>query len=212
MFVSEIFLSIQGESTRAGFPCVFVRLSGCNLGCEWCDTAYARVEEESRELSVEEVMGEVRAFNCPLVEITGGEPLYQEETSKLITGLLDSGYMVLMETNGSITLKGLDARLIKIVDVKCPSSGFAGSFLPENLDYIASEDEVKFVIADRTDYEFAKKFLDEFIEDRTEKILFAPVKPDMGPKELADWILHDRLKVRLQVQMHSYIWKDERGR
>src|SRR3990172_4191091 len=212
MFGSEIFLSIQGESTYSGLPCVFIRLAGCNLGCEWCDTTYARVEDGSRELTVDGALKEIRSYNCPRVEITGGEPLLQEETNELASKLLDEGYSVLMETNGSRSLDGLDQRLVKVVDVKCPSSGFAGAFLVENLDFITPGDEVKFVVGDRTDYEFAKRFLEEFIQDRTEKVLFAPVRPDMDPRELADWILRDRLKVRLQLQIHSYIWEEKRGK
>jgi len=212
MIVSEIFKSIQGESTYTGLPCVFIRLAGCDLRCNWCDTPYARVPEGALELTVEEILAKVRFFDCRLVEITGGEPLQQSETGALATALLDAGCRVLIETNGSISLAGLDQRIVRVVDVKCPSSGHAGSFLMENLNHITPEDEIKFVIADRADYEFAKRFIGECIGDRTAKILFAPVRPALDPKELAEWILNDCLSVRLQVQIHSYIWPGERGR
>lgn len=212
MFVNEIFLSLQGESTYAGLRCVFVRLAGCNLGCSWCDTPYARGYEGAKEYSVAQIIGEVKRYKSRLIEITGGEPLLQGDTCKLASSLLDEGHTVLIETNGSVSLAGLDSRVIKIVDVKCPSSGHAGSFLMENLDHIGPEDEIKFVIGDEADYETARMFLDEYIRDRTAKILFAPVKPLLEPKTLAEWILRDGLPVRLQIQLHAYIWSGERGR
>lgn len=212
MLVSEIFLSIQGESSYAGLPCVFIRLSGCNLSCTWCDTTYARVEERARDLNIDDVVAEVKGYRCKLAEITGGEPLLQAETRVLAERLLRDGYKVLLETNGSVGLKGLPEEVVKIVDIKCPSSGQEGSFLIENLNEITKEDEVKFVIGDRKDYEFAKRFIYEFIKLRTDKILFAPVKPDLDPKKLADWMLKDCVDARLQLQLHSYIWEGERGR
>lgn len=212
MLINEIFMSIQGESSYAGLPCVFVRLAGCNLQCSWCDTPYARGNEGSYELDADGVTAEVRKYGCRLVEITGGEPLLQDEAPRLAVRLLDEGYRVLIETNGSVGLNTLDKRVIKVVDVKCPSSGHAGSFLLSNLPFISPDDEIKFVIKDREDYEYAKRFLEEFIEDRTERVLFAPVKNELPARELAEWILKDSLKVRLQLQLHSYIWPDERGR
>lgn len=212
MIVYEIFKSIQGESTYAGLPCVFVRLAGCNLSCSWCDTPYARVPDEAVELTVAEVIEKVGGYNCPIVEITGGEPLLQEEAAELAAALLDRNYRVLLETNGSVCLSGLDPRVVKIVDVKCPSSGHAGSFLLENLEHISPDDEVKFVIGGREDYDSAIRFMEECLRGRTEKVLFAPVRPQLSPRELSEWILRDALKVRLQLQLHSYIWPDERGR
>ncbi len=209
MLVSEIFLSIQGESTYVGIPCTFIRLAGCNLACNWCDTTYARSAEEGYEFGIDEIMAEVKKFKSWLVEVTGGEPLLQPETRELTRRLLADGRTVLIETNGSVSLEGLDDKIIKIVDIKCPSSGQDGSFLLENLKYITPEDEVKFVISDRADYEFAKRFMHENIKNLTSKILFAPVRPKLAPSELAEWILKDGLKVRLQVQMHSYIWEEE---
>lgn len=211
MFVSEIFLSIQGESTYVGLPCIFVRLAGCNLECKWCDTPDARTPEGGREMSVADVIKEVQKYDCWLVEITGGEPLHQNETKELAERLVQLDYKVLIETNGSISFEGLDERLIKIVDVKCPSSGQEGTFLMDNLDYLTREDEVKFVIGDRGDYEFAKGFVSETLKDRVPRVLFAPVRPTLDPAVLADWILKDSLRVRLQVQLHSYIWAEGKG-
>ncbi len=210
--MSEIFLSIQEKSTYVGLPCVFVRLAGCNLSCTWCDTAYANTGTDDRELTVDGVMKEVGAYKCGLVEITGGEPMLQADTPTLTERLLKGGCDVLIETNGSIDLSALDKRVVKVVDVKCPTSGQAGSFLVDNLEYITPADEIKFVIGARNDYDFARKFIEDFIKDRTAKVLFAPVKPNLDPRELADWMLKDRLNVRLQLQMHSYIWSGERGR
>lgn len=212
MLVYEIFKSIQGESTFAGLPCVFVRLAGCNLNCTWCDTPYARVPDEAVEMTIAEVMDEVGGFGCPIVEITGGEPLLQEEARILAAELLAKGYQVLMETNGSVSLSGVDQKVVKIVDVKCPSSGHCGSFLLDNLEHICSHDEVKFVIGNREDYDTAVRFMEEYLHGRTEKVLFAPVKPQLSPRELSDWILKDGLRVRLQLQLHAYIWPGERGR
>ncbi|MBI5493102.1 MAG: radical SAM protein [Deltaproteobacteria bacterium] len=212
MLVSEIFLSIQGESTYAGLPCIFIRLAVCNLSCTWCDTPYAQTIEGSSELEINDIVNEVKRYNCGLVEITGGEPLVQAETIALVKRLLDDGFKVLIETNGSVSLAPLDKRAVKIVDVKCPSSGHWGTFLLKNLDFITAEDEVKFVIGDRNDYDCAKQFLSENVKDRTTKVLFAPVRPALEPRILADWILKDSLKVRLQLQLHTYIWDNERGR
>lgn len=213
MLVNEIFMSIQGESSYAGLPCIFVRLAGCNLGCRWCDTPYARVPDEAAEFSVDAVLKEISRYgDCRLVEITGGEPLLQDEAKELARRLADMGRTVLIETNGSVSLAGLDGRAIKVVDVKCPSSGHAGSFLLENLSHISPEDEIKLVVADRGDYDWAKEFIEEVLRGRTEKVLIAPVKPDLNPGDLAAWILKDGLRVRLQLQLHSYIWPEERGR
>ena len=209
MYVSEIFLSIQGESSYVGIPCAFIRLAGCNLACDWCDTTYARAAEEGREASIDDMLAEVGKFNTWLIELTGGEPLIQPESRELAKALLDKDYKVLLETNGTTSFEGLDERVVKIIDIKCPSSGQSGSFMMENIPLITPEDEVKFVLSDREDYEFAKKFMDEYIMGRTEKLLFAPVRPALPPSELADWILKDGLRVRLQVQIHKYIWDEE---
>lgn len=212
MKVSEIFFSIQGESTYAGLPCVFIRLAGCNLKCRWCDTTYAQPSDAGEELSIDQIIKEVKKFKCRLIEITGGEPLLQKETPEFSNRLLKLGYEVLIETNGSVNLEPVNTKAIKIVDVKCPSSGHDGSFLMKNLKYITLQDEIKFVIADRKDYEFARDFLEKCIKDKTTKMLFAPVYPQMSSQELANWILKDRLRVRFQPQMHKFIWGEEKGR
>ena len=212
MKVSEIFFSIQGESSYAGLPCVFIRLAGCNLRCKWCDTTYAQGYDEGEALSIEQITDALNKFKCRLVEITGGEPMMHKETPALLNNLLKLGYEVLLETNGSVNLEMVDANIIKIVDVKCPSSGHDGSFLMENINFINPQDEIKFVIADRKDYEFARAFLERCITHKTTRILFAPVYPNMPSQELANWILTEGLKVRLQIQMHKYIWNEERKR
>ncbi|OGQ52617.1 MAG: hypothetical protein A3J24_04810 [Deltaproteobacteria bacterium RIFCSPLOWO2_02_FULL_53_8] len=212
MYINEIFRSIQGESTYAGLPCVFVRLAGCNLACSWCDTPYAQTMFKAADMTVDDVISEVKKHACRLVEVTGGEPMMQEETDELVKRLLDGGYTVLVESNGSVSFEGLDARAVKVVDVKCPASGHAGTFLVENIGLLTKDDEVKFVIADRRDYDFAKKFIEDYLHDATLKVLFAPVSPGLAPKELAEWILKDGLCVRLQLQMHKYVWGNERGR
>ncbi len=227
MLVSEIFLSIQGESTYVGLPCAFVRLAGCNLSCDWCDTEYARTGEGAQEMTIDEVVAEVKKLDCWLVEVTGGEPLLQKDTKVLVTALFDAGYKVLLETNGTVSFAGLDERLVKIVDIKCPSSGQASGqvggqasgkagkgpgFSRENLSLISPDDEMKFVIGSREDYDFAKAFIVDNLSAQAAKILFAPVRATMDPAELAGWILADRLNVRLQVQMHTYIWEGEGSR
>ncbi len=210
MRVSEIFYSIQGESTRAGLPCIFVRLSGCNLSCSYCDTTYAR--EEGMEMDMEEVLQRIRSFPSKRVEITGGEPLLQEETPRLLVRLLDEGYEVLLETNGSVDLRGVDRRVIKIVDVKTPGSGSGGTFLLGNLSYLNPWDEVKFVIGDRRDYEWSKGFIEEHSLRGRVKILLSPVHGRLDPSLLAEWILRDGLDVCLQIQIHKVIWGEKRGR
>ncbi len=209
--VSEIFFSIQGESTYAGLPSIFIRLAGCNLSCSWCDTEYARESGEGKELTLDEIMSEIGKFPCRLVEVTGGEPLHQEETAELLEKLLASGYEVLLETNGAIDLRPVNREVRKIIDIKCPSSGHENSFLMENLDTITEKDEVKFVIADRNDYDFAKGSVEKHFKGKRSPILFSPVSPDMNPQELARWILRDGLTVRLQLQLHRLIWGEARG-
>ena len=216
MFVKEIFLSIQGESTYAGLPCVFVRLAGCNLECSWCDTVEARRTKGATELSVREIIDKALSFKTPLVEITGGEPLLQTETEELIKGLLERDVKILLETNGTMSLARIDKRVVKVVDVKCPSSCHAASFLTENLEHLTDgRDEVKFVIQNRADYDYAKSFYDEHLKKTDVAVLFSPVEADASsdmevaePKKLAEWILSDRLHARLQLQIHKLIWVD----
>jgi len=203
--INEIFHSIQGESTYAGAPCVFVRLTACDLRCTWCDTPYAFTE--GRKRTVEEVVDEVAAFGCPLVELTGGEPLLQEDVYPLMTALLGRGLTVLLETGGHISVERVPDGVVKIVDVKCPGSGESARNYWPNLDLVGQKDEVKFVIQDRADYEFAREVARRHaLAERCGAVLFSPVHGVLPPPELAAWILADRLPVRLQLQVHKYIW------
>jgi 7-carboxy-7-deazaguanine synthase len=218
MVITEIFKSIQGEGTRAGLPCLFVRLTGCNLRCTWCDTAYAFYG--GRKMSIEDVLAQVRelaskdANRIPLVEITGGEPLLQSETPELATRLLADSYTVMIETSGERFVGVLPREVIKIVDVKCPDSGEPGTFDVANLRAIDEKDEVKFVISTRRDYEFARDFTRKHrLAERVREVLFSPVFadpegkwPGLNARKLAEWILADRLPVRLGLQLHKFIW------
>lgn len=203
--VNEIFYSIQGESTRAGRPCVFVRLTACDLRCSWCDTPYAFHEGQKR--SVDEVVAAVQAYGCPLVEITGGEPLLQEEVYELMEKLAQKGRTVMLETGGHRPTDRVPAGVITILDVKCPGSGESDKNDWPNVERLAPHDEVKFVIADRADYEFAQEVIaTRGLASRVAAILFSPVHGVLDPKLLAEWILADRLPVRLQLQLHKYVW------
>jgi 7-carboxy-7-deazaguanine synthase len=202
--VTEIFHSIQGESTHAGLPCVFVRLTGCNLRCAWCDTAYAF--EGGRSVSIAEIVAEVERFRCPLVEVTGGEPLLQPEAFHLMTELLARGYRVLLETGGSLPIDGVPEGVARIVDVKCPGSGEAGRNCWANLGRLRPGDELKFVIADREDYLWAaREVRDRGLVARC-PVVFAPVHDRLDPGRLARWVLEDGLRVRLQIQLHKVLW------
>jgi len=203
--VNEIFHSIQGESTYAGAPCVFVRLTACDLRCAWCDTPYAFTE--GRKRPVDDVVDEVTACECPLVEITGGEPLLQDDVYPLMTALLARGLTVLLETGGHISLDRVPDGVVKIVDVKCPGSGESARNHWPNLDLLRPADQVKFVIRDRADYEWARGVVARHQFTGTcAAVLFSPVHGVLAPPELASWILADRLPVRLQLQVHKYIW------
>jgi len=209
--VTEIFYSIQGESTRAGRLCVFVRLTACDLRCSWCDTPYAFYE--GRKMSVDDVVAETERHGCPLVEITGGEPLLQEDVYELMDRLLATGRTVLLETGGHRPIARVPAAVVKIVDVKCPGSGEADRNDWTNLDRLSPHDEVKFVIKDRADYDFARGVVDERrLAGRCAAILFSPVHGVLEPKTLSEWMLADRVPARLQLQLHKYIWApDTRG-
>jgi len=204
--VNEIFHSIQGESTWSGQPCVFIRLTGCNLRCAYCDTSHAY--EQGRFMDIPEIVERVRRLRCNLVEVTGGEPLIQAETPSLIGGLLDAGHTVLLETNGSIDIGVVDPRCIRIMDIKCPSSGMAGQNDLRNLKKLGVQDELKFVIGSREDYEFARDLLSTLPAARC-KINFSPVFGSLAPRSLAEWILEDHLPVRLNLQLHKIIWGPE---
>ena len=209
--VNEIFHSIQGESTFAGEPCVFVRLTACDLRCSWCDTPYAFYE--GRKMSIDEVITQVERFACSLVEVTGGEPLLQADVYPLMLRLLASGKTVLIETGGHRSIEHIPEGVVRIMDVKCPGSGENEKMDWANLARLTSADQVKFVIQDRTDYEFARDLVArEGLTLRVAAVLFSPVHGVLDPRLLAEWILEDRLSVRLQLQAHKYIWSpDTRG-
>jgi len=202
--VNEIFYSIQGESSFSGIPFVFVRLTGCNLRCTYCDTEYAY--EEGREISVEQILKEVKKYECPYVEITGGEPLIQNETPFLVDSLVNKGFSVLLETNGTKDISVISNKATIIMDIKCPSSGESGKIDWDNLNRLEPKDEVKFVIAEKPDYDWAKSVInDKKLKDKV-KMLMSPVKEKLDPAELAQWILKDKLKVRLQLQLQKILW------
>jgi len=205
LVVNEIFHSIQGESTHAGRPCVFVRLTYCNLRCTWCDTAYAF--EEGSPMSVEAILARVKSFGCPLVEVTGGEPLAQEGVHGLFRALCDAGFEVLVETGGSLDISGIDRRARRIVDFKCPGSGMEKKNLWSNVGSLTSRDEVKFVIADRADFDWAAGKMREHGLDRICTVLMSVVFGQLEPVELARWILDEGTNARFQLQAHKYIWE-----
>ncbi len=203
--INEIFYSIQGESTRAGRPCVFVRLSACDLRCSWCDTAYAFHEGARR--SVDEVVAEVERHACPLVEVTGGEPLLQDDVYPLMDRLLERGFTVMLETGGHRPVNRVPPAVVKIVDVKCPGSGEADKNDWANLGRLSPHDELKFVVQDRTDYEFARELIGRHdLASRCAAILISPVHGVLDLKTLSEWMLADHLPARLQPQLHKYIW------
>jgi len=206
--INEIFHSIQGESTHAGRPCVFVRLTACDLRCRWCDTPYAF--HEGRKMSVDEVVADVEARGCPVVEVTGGEPLLQADVYPLMQRLLAAGKTVLIETGGHRSIAQVPAGVVRIMDIKCPGSGESERNDWSNLALLVPSDEVKFVIADRVDYEFARDIaVRERLIDRVAAVLFSPVHGELDAKQLAEWVIADRLEVRVQLQMHKYIWSPE---
>ncbi len=209
--VNEIFFSIQGESVNAGRPCVFIRLSGCNLRCSYCDTRYAY--DEGFEMEIDDILDEVHHYKCPLVEVTGGEPLIQDETPLLIYRLLGDGREVMLETNGSRDISVVDVRCMRIVDVKCPTSNESHKNDLKNLKRLQPRDQVKFVIGSREDYVYARE-ISKFRSPGFKKsnILFSPVHGRLAPEALTEWILEDRLTVRLHVQLHKIIWPEaDRG-
>ena len=203
--INEIFYSVQGESSYAGQPCVFVRLTACDLRCSWCDTEYAF--HEGRKRALDDVLEAVEAYGCSLVEVTGGEPLLQEDVYPLMQGLLDRGKKVLLETGGHRDISRVPGEVVAIVDVKCPGSGESDRNDWGNLDRLRRQDEVKFVIKDRADYEWARDVLARHdVTRRAAAIHFSPVHGVLDPKTLSEWVLADRLPVRVQLQIHKYIW------
>jgi 7-carboxy-7-deazaguanine synthase len=205
--INEIYYSIQGESTKAGLPCVFVRLTFCNLRCSYCDSEFAFYE--GKDLSIENIIQEVRKYNCSLVEITGGEPLFQEESLSLMTQLADIGFEVLLETGGNLPIINVDPRVKIIMDLKTPSSGMQKKNMYENISCLKKDDEVKFVIGSREDYLWSKEIIEKYNLDQKTIILFSVVFGKLLPVELVNWILEDKLNVRFQLQMHKFIWNPE---
>lgn len=209
--ITEIFHSLQGETTTTGMPTVFVRLTGCPLRCDYCDTAYAF--EGGKKIAIKDIVATVADYQTDFVTVTGGEPLAQPQCLELLKQLCDLGYRVSLETSGAITTEDVDPRVIKIVDLKTPGSGEVSRNLYENINYLQPEDEVKFVICDRKDYDWSCMQIDQLrLRDTGSEILFSPSQGQLAPSLLAQWILEDKLRVRMQLQTHKMIWGDEQGR
>jgi 7-carboxy-7-deazaguanine synthase len=208
--ITEIFHSLQGESNTVGRPTVFVRLTGCPLRCQYCDTAYAFTGGVIYEL--DQVLKEVESYSTPYVTVTGGEPLAQKACLPLLSALCDKGYTVSLETSGAIDIEDVDKRVIKVVDLKTPASGELNKNLESNIEHLSLLDQVKFVICDRKDYEWSKNKVEEYdLHEKVADVLFSPSNEQMSAKELAEWILADRLSVRFQIQLHKYLWGNKPG-
>ena len=205
--INEIYASIQGESSHTGLPCVFIRLTGCNLRCTWCDTAHAFYE--GKNMDIEEILQEIETHKLPLIEITGGEPLMQENVYPLMDTLLEKGYQVMLETGGSLSIEKVPEKVIKILDIKCPGSGEESKNHLDNLNYLSPHDEIKFVLLDRADYDWSRKLIQEYDLDSSAQILFSPVYDKLDLKDLSKWVLEDQLPVRLQTQLHKVIWSKD---
>ena len=212
--INEIFYSLQGEGSRIGVPCVFVRLQGCNLRCSWCDTMYAvEMHHPHSTMSDEEIIKQVSAYNCKFIEFTGGEPIIHKGIAELMTKFCDLGFTVAVETNGSVPLLYIDKRVVKIMDIKCPESGEHNKFLVDNLNYLNHYDEIKFVVASMQDLIYAKDMIElHKLNALCNEILISPVTGKIEPREIAEYILSNKLNVRFQMQLHKIIWdKDARG-
>jgi 7-carboxy-7-deazaguanine synthase len=210
MIITEIFHSIQGESSYAGLPCSFIRTTGCNLRCHWCDTEYAF--HGGKEMSIPEIMKSIEPHKCDLVEITGGEPLLQADVPQLAEELLQKNHKVLLETSGSMDISVVPRQVIKIMDIKCPDSGMMKEMKWDNLEKLTPQDEIKFVIQSRQDYDWSVKILEDHQLHKRNLILFSPVYEKMPPVQLAEWILQDHLPVRFQIQLHKVLWGETPGR
>lgn len=208
--ISEIFYSLQGETSRVGLPTVFVRLTGCPLRCSYCDTSYAFTGGQNMEIA--RILEEVARHGAHYVTVTGGEPLAQKNCIELLRALCDAGYDVSLETSGALDVSAVDARVVKVLDIKAPGSGEVERNLWANLDYLNAHDEIKLVLSDEADYVWARQVLKDRALDRKCAVLFAPVQGKLSPTALADWIVRDHLPVRMQVQLHKLLWGDERGR
>jgi 7-carboxy-7-deazaguanine synthase len=202
--INEIYKSVQGESSKAGLPCTFVRLTYCNLRCTYCDSEYAFYE--GKEMEIDEIVAEVKQLECNLVEVTGGEPLFQKESIELLKQLCDEGYEVMLETGGSLPIEQVDKRVMIIMDLKCPSSKMMKKNLYENIEHLKTKDEVKFVIGTREDYDWTKEIITKYNLTKKCPVLFSTVFGAINPAAMVEWILQDKLNVRFQLQMHKYIW------
>ena len=212
--ISEIFYSIQGEGTRAGMPCVFIRLQGCKLRCKWCDTPYAlKFKGEGIEMSFRDILVSVKKFNCKFIQITGGEPLNQDNSLELMNLLCENKYSIALETSGAFDISKVNKKVIKIMDIKCPGSGMVKLNKYENLEYITKKDEIKFVIADKYDFDWAIDIINRYkIHKKTKNILLSPAFELLEPVDLANWLLECKIDARLQLQIHKFIWEpNKRG-
>jgi 7-carboxy-7-deazaguanine synthase len=207
MKINEIFTSIQGETSFAGLPFTFVRLTGCNLRCSYCDTQYAY--EEGTERSIDQVLSEIQQRGVSRIVVTGGEPLLQNEIYTLCSQLADRGFIVLIETNGTISIKNIDQRVYRILDLKCPGSGMDAHMDFKNIGYLTARDEVKFVISDRSDFQWALAIIKRYNLEQISNILMSPAHQALHPRELAEWIIQEKLNARLQLQLQKYIWPDK---
>ena len=205
--INEIYYSVQGESTHTGRPCIFIRLTYCNLRCSYCDTEYAFYE--GKDMEIAQIMSEIQQWDCNLVEVTGGEPLFQEECIDLLHELINSNYEVMLETGGSLSISDVPKKVIKIVDFKCPSSKMEKKNLWSIVDDLQGHDEVKFVIGNRQDFDWAKDKITEYSLDKICTLLFSPTFGEIDPQLIVEWILADNLPVRMQMQMHKMIWSPE---
>ena len=205
--INEIYYSVQGESTHSGCPCIFIRLTYCNLRCSYCDTEYAFYD--GKDMEITDIMIEIKRWNCNLVEVTGGEPLFQDECIDLMNELVNSNYEVMLETGGSLSISDVPKKVVKIVDFKCPSSGMVKKNLWSIVDDLHAHDEVKFVIGNREDFDWAKDRITEYSLDKICTLLFSPTFGEIDPQQIVEWILAENLPVRMQLQMHKMIWSPE---
>ena len=208
--INEIYFSVQGESSYSGLPCIFIRLTYCNLRCTYCDSEYSFYDGE--KMKIDEILKEIKKYSCNLVEVTGGEPLLQKNCINLLNELIKNNYDVLLETSGSLSISDVPNKVINIIDFKCPSSKMDSKNMWDNINYLKKNDEIKFVIGDRIDYEWTKQKIEEYKLNQICNILISPVYGEIEPKEIVKWILEDNLKVRFQIQMHKEIWPaDKKG-
>ena len=205
--INEIYYSVQGESTHSGCPCIFIRLTYCNLRCSYCDTEYAFYD--GKDMEITDIMSEIKRWDCNLVEVTGGEPLFQDECIDLLNELVNSNYEVMLETGGSLSISDVPKKVVKIVDFKCPSSGMVKKNLWSIVDDLQAHDEVKFVIGNREDFDWAKDRITEYSMDKICTLLFSPTFGEIDPQQIVEWILAENLPVRMQLQMHKMIWSPE---